>query len=31
VLAAADKSLVKAAVLESKENGNRNLKGAEPQ
>jgi carboxyl-terminal processing protease len=31
VLAAADKSLVKAAVLESKETGNRNGKGSEPQ
>ena len=31
VLAAADKSLVKAAVLESKENGSRNVKGSEPQ
>src|ERR1700726_4371331 len=31
VLAAADKSLVKAAVLESKETGTRNVKGSEPQ
>ncbi len=31
VLAAADKSLVKAAVLESKETGARNVKGSEPQ
>jgi carboxyl-terminal processing protease len=31
VLAAADKSLVKAAVLETKETGTRNVKGSEPQ
>src|ERR1700676_4411235 len=31
VLAAADKMLVKAAVLESKETGTRNVKGSEPQ
>jgi len=31
VLAAADKSLVKAAVLESKETGTRSVKGSEPQ
>jgi carboxyl-terminal processing protease len=31
VLAAADKTLVKAAVLESKETGTRNVKGSEPQ
>jgi C-terminal processing protease CtpA/Prc len=31
VLAAADKTLVKAAVLESKETGARNVKGSEPQ
>jgi carboxyl-terminal processing protease len=31
VLAAADKTLVKAAVLESKETGARNIKGSEPQ
>jgi C-terminal processing protease CtpA/Prc len=31
VLAAADKTLVKTAVLESKETGTRNVKGSEPQ